>query len=241
MGQKKTDTSSLVVPIFSSPLPFFSSLPSTLAPCLADSAAAVKRRSHRCSGSVDDETGSTSWGGCCSSSARGELAGAPAAPMARAAQPLALWAVEAAAAPVTTTTQAGPFSTPSSPSTVMARATFLDPAGPQSAAFLDPAGSDRPTFGAPLVDVVEVVDEGGGLGDAVHREHRGRGVGARPRGGGSERQEDGCHGGGSGTGGEGHESAPALRASLTATTHPSRWDMIGGIETPYFPFPYSFP
>ena len=38
--------------------------------------------------------------------------------------------------------------------------------------------------------------------------------------------------------GEGHESAPMLGASILATTHPSWWDRIGGIEAPYFPFPH---
>ena len=67
------------------------------------------------------------------------------------------------------------------------------------------AGSGRPLCGAPRLDVVEAVDEGGGLGDAVHRGRRGRGVGARPRGGGGERQEDARHGGGAG--GEGHDGS----------------------------------
>jgi hypothetical protein len=102
----------------------------------------------------------------------------------------------------------------------MACVAFLDPARLHSAAFLDPTGSGRSVFGSPLVDVVEAVDEGGGLGYAVHRRRRGRGVGARPRGGGSERQEDARHSGGDDTGGEGHESASALGASIPATTHP---------------------
>lgn len=64
--------------------------------------------------------------------------------------------------------------------------------------------------GAPLLDVVEAVQQIRGLGDAVHRRRRGRGVGvgARPRSGGGERQEDARHGGGGGgTGGEGHGSS----------------------------------
>jgi hypothetical protein len=115
------------------------------------------------------------------------LVGALAARTVRVARPLALWAVEAGAAPVTTAAQAGPFATPSSPLMAMACAAFLDPAGPQFAASLDPASSGQPMFGAPLVDVVKAVDEDGGLGDAVHHERRGTGVGARSCGGGSER------------------------------------------------------
>jgi hypothetical protein len=78
--------------------------------------------------------------------------------------------------------------------------------------------------------------EGGGLGYVVHHRRQGRGVGARPCGGGSECQEDARHSGGDGTGGEGHDSPPALGASIPATTHPTQWDRIGGIEAPYFPF-----
>jgi hypothetical protein len=149
-GAKKTDTSSLVVPIFSSSLPFFSSLSSTSAPCLVDSAATVERRYHRCSSSVDDETGSTVGAAAAPVVRAAMLVGAPAARTARVARPLALWAVEAAAAPVTTAAQAGPFATPSSPLMAMACATFLDPAGPQFAAFLDP-GEWEPALAAEAV------------------------------------------------------------------------------------------
>jgi hypothetical protein len=119
-GAKKTDTSSLVVPIFSSSLPFFSSLSSTLAPCLVDSVATVERRYHRCSGSVDDETGSTVGAVATPVVRAAMLVGASVTRTVRADRPLALWAVEAAAAPVTTAVQAGPFATPSSPLMAMA-------------------------------------------------------------------------------------------------------------------------
>jgi hypothetical protein len=69
------------------------------------------------------------------------------------------------------------------------------------------AGSGRTARAAPLLDVVDAVDQAGGLGDTVHRRRRCRGVGARPRGGGGERQEDARHGGCGGAGGEGHDGS----------------------------------
>jgi len=115
----------------------------------------------------------------------------------------------------------------------------------KSVAFLNLAGNNRATFGVPLLDVAETVDEGGSLGDAFHRGRWGKGVGACPHAEGEEREKD-AHlddNDDNDTRGEGHESrGPWVRALMLRSFYPGYnhpHDGIGLVATT-FPYPPYF-